>query len=143
LVPSALPTRGSARVCSDRLEPGGGGSTRMRARAGDPPRTMAQKILASRSDESAPATDLVRAKVAQVVLTRSASRVLAEAFALGLKKTQLEAAVVYDGRCVTTAFARPEEPEPVLDDPAFDPTAYSLTLARAGIGVPPAVHLER
>ncbi len=115
----------------------------MRARAGDPPRTMAQKILASRSDEQAPATDLVRAKVDQVVLTRSPSRVLAEAFALGLKKTQIEAAVIYDGRCVTSAYARPEEPEPVLDDPSFDPTAQSLTLARAGIGVPPAVHLER
>ncbi len=115
----------------------------MRARAGDPPRTMAQKILASRSDEGAPPTDLVKAKVDQVVLTRSPSRVLAEAFALGLKKTQLEAAVIYDGRCVTSAAPRPEEPEPVLDDPTFDPTAQSLTLARAGIGVPPAVHLER
>lgn len=115
----------------------------MRARAGDPPRTMAQKILASRSDESAPLTDLVKAKVDQVVLTRNPSRVLAEAFALGLKKTQLEAAVVYDGRCVSSAYPRPEEVEPVLDDPSFDPTAQSLTLARAGIGVPPAVHLER
>jgi aconitate hydratase len=104
---------------------------------------MAQKILASRSDESAPNTDLVKAKVDQVVLTRSPSRVLAEAFALGLKKTQLEAAVIYDGRCVTSASARPEELDPVLDDPAFDPTASSLTLARAGIGVPSAVHLER
>lgn len=115
----------------------------MRARAGDPPRTMAQKILASRSDETAPSTDLIRAKVDQVVLTRSPSRVLAEAFALGLKKTQLEAAVIYDGRCVGSAYPRPEEAEPVLDDPGFDPTASSLTLARAGIGVPPAVHLER
>ena len=115
----------------------------MRARAGDPPRTMAQKILASRSDEAAPQTDLIKAKIDQVVLTRSPSRVLAEAFASGLKKTQLEAAVVYDGRCVTSAFPRPEEPEPVLDDPSFDPTAQSLTLARAGIGAPPAVHLER
>ena len=115
----------------------------MRARAGDPPRTMAQKILASRSDENAPASDLIKAKVDQVVLTRSPSRVLAEAFALGLKKTQIEAAVIYDGRCVSSAYPRPEEPEPVLDDPSFDPTAQSLTLARAGIGVPPAVHLER
>ncbi|MBI2388962.1 MAG: 3-isopropylmalate dehydratase [Deltaproteobacteria bacterium] len=104
---------------------------------------MAQKILASRSDESAPSTDLIKAKVDQVVLTRSPSRVLAEAFALGLKKTQIEAAVVYDGRCVTSTHPRPEEPEPVLDDPSFDPTAQSLTLARAGIGVPSAVHLER
>ncbi len=115
----------------------------MRARAGDPPRTMAQKILASRSDENAPGTDLIKAKVDQVVLTRSPSRVLAEAFALGLKKTQIEAAVIYDGRCVSSAYPRPEEPEPVLDDPSFDPTAQSLTLARAGIGVPSAVHLER
>jgi aconitate hydratase len=115
----------------------------MRARAGDPPRTMAQKILASRSDENAPASDLIKAKVDQVVLTRSPSRVLAEAFALGLKKTQIEAAVIYDGRCVSSAYPRPEEPEAVLDDPSFDPTAQSLTLARAGIGVPPAVHLER
>lgn len=115
----------------------------MRARAGDPPRTMAQKILASRSDENAPASDLIKAKVDQVVLTRNPSRVLAEAFALGLKKTQIEAAVIYDGRCVSSAYPRPEEAEPVLDDPSFDPTAQSLTLARAGIGVPPAVHLER
>ena len=45
----------------------------MRARAGDPPRTMAQKILASRSDEGAPNTDLIKAKVDQVVLTPPSS----------------------------------------------------------------------
>ena len=43
----------------------------MRARAGDPPRTMAQKILAGRCVDPMLSADLVQVKVDQIVLTRS------------------------------------------------------------------------
>ena len=50
----------------------------MRARAGDPPRTMTQKILAGRADDPNLNGDLVRVKVDQVVLAREPDRTLAE-----------------------------------------------------------------
>ena len=69
----------------------------MRARAGDPPRTMAQKILAGRCADPSLAGDLVLVKVDQVVLARAPSRALAEAVAVGLKKTSVETAIAYEG----------------------------------------------
>lgn len=65
----------------------------MRARAGDPPRTMPQKILAGRCNDPQLRGDLVQVKVDQVVLSRAPARALAEATALGLKKTTVEVAV--------------------------------------------------
>ena len=49
----------------------------MRARAGDPPRTMAQKILAGRSADPTLAGDLVEVKVDQIVLARAPMRAFA------------------------------------------------------------------
>ena len=51
----------------------------MRARAGDPPRTMAQKILAGRCAIRRLSGDLVQVKVDQIVLARAPARALAEA----------------------------------------------------------------
>src|SRR2546423_12826971 len=73
----------------------------MRARAGDPPRTMPQKILAGRAADPQLRGDLVQVKVDQVVLSRAPNRALSEALALGMKKTTVEVAVAYDGTCVT------------------------------------------
>ena len=80
----------------------------MRARAGEPPRTMAQKILAARSRsrsgaQSAPhlAGDMVEVSVDQIVLARAPMRALEQALGAGLKKTSVEVAVAYDGCCIT------------------------------------------
>ncbi|MEY2934229.1 MAG: 3-isopropylmalate dehydratase large subunit, partial [Pseudomonadota bacterium] len=42
----------------------------MRAKAGDPPRTMPQKILVGRTDDSRLEDDIVRVRVDQVILAR-------------------------------------------------------------------------
>ena len=43
----------------------------MRARAGDPPRTMPQKVLAGRTSDTQLKGDMVRVKVDQVILSLS------------------------------------------------------------------------
>jgi aconitate hydratase len=127
----------------------------MRARAGDPPRTMAQKVLAGRSADSAPADvsrvarDLVPVKVDQIVLARAPLRAFAEALSAGLKRTTAETAIAYDGSCVTEA----EDAGPSVDGRpkaqgslvAATPEmlAHGLVVARPGVGYPSTVHLER
>lgn len=110
----------------------------MRARAGDPPRTMAQKILAARSSAAAPAGDFVEAQVDQVVLARAPARAYAEALSLGLKRSHVEVAVAYEGRCVTEA-----NPADDARLAAADMVARGISFARAGVGFPGPVHLER
>jgi homoaconitase/3-isopropylmalate dehydratase large subunit len=114
----------------------------MRAKAGDPPRTMPQKILAGRADDPGLHDDIVRVRVDQVILSREPNDVLRDAVEWGLKKTSVETAVAYDTRCVTTRGADEQEcrtPQQV------DARALSrgIVIARAGIGFPSAVHLER
>ena len=112
----------------------------MRARAGDPPRTMAQKILAgadarirrSRATSS-------RSKVDQVVLARAPARALGEAVAAGLKKTSVEVAIAYDGRCVTDATRGGT----TRGAASVEMLAHGVLVARAGVGFPAPVHLER
>jgi len=115
----------------------------MRARAGDPPRTMPQKILAARAEDQQLRGELVQAKVDQVILSRAPTRAFAEARAAGLKKTPVEVVVAYDGTCVTdaswhTAVAA-GDPSAVPDEMA----SYGIQIARPGIGYPGPVHLER
>ncbi len=115
----------------------------MRARAGDPPRTMPQKILAGRCNDPQLRGDLVQVKVDQVVLSRAPARALAEATALGLKKTTVEVAVAYDGTCVTNrASLRDTEDRGPGSTPPELP-AFNIQIARPGIGFPGPVHLER
>jgi aconitate hydratase len=108
----------------------------MRAKAGDPPRTMPQKILAGRADDPLLGSDLVHLKVDQVILSRDPDRAVAEAERLGMKKAAVEVALAYDTRCVTHA----NEPEPSGLRAALQ---YGMLVARPGIGFPAAVHLER
>ncbi len=110
----------------------------MRARAGDPPRTMAQKIFAARSPDPAPATGVVEIDVDQIVLVRSAARVVAEAVADGLKKTTAEVAVAYEGRCVTDGTAADE-----ARASSSELLSRGVLVARAGVGFPAPAHLER
>jgi aconitate hydratase len=110
----------------------------MRAKAGDPPRTMPQKILAGRADDPTLGRDLVRLKVDQVILSRDPSKGLAEAKRLGLKKAAVEVAIAYETECVTIHHQSPPGdavPREVLQT--------GVLIARPGIGFPSAVHLER
>src|SRR5258706_7448049 len=110
----------------------------MRARAGDPPRTMTQKVLAGRADDQSLSGDLVRVKVDQVILARDPNRALGEALLQGMKKCAVEVAVAYDTRCVTTEIA-----ESASDRIARAALQANVLVARPGIGFPAAVHLER
>src|SRR4051812_45961651 len=112
----------------------------MRARAGDPPRTMTQKILAGRADDPNLNGDLVRVKVDQVVLAREPDRTLAEPALVGAKKCAVEVGIAYDTRCVT-ALAH-TSPGLSLRG-AKDALNLGMLIARPGIGFPAAVHLER
>jgi aconitate hydratase len=104
---------------------------------------MPQKILAGRAADPQLRGDLVQVKVDQIILSRTPSRVLAEAIAAGMKKTSVEVAVAYDGTCVTDAssLADVERGMPTSVSPEL-PT-YNVPIARPGIGFPGPVHLER
>jgi aconitate hydratase len=112
----------------------------MRARAGDPPRTMTQKILAGRADDPSLDSDLVHVKIDHVVLSREPERVLSEALLGGMKKVAVEVAIAYDTRCVTRAG---EVPSASGARAYRDAVQLGLLVARPGIGFPAAVHLER
>src|SRR4029079_4758174 len=101
----------------------------MRARAGDPPRTMPQKILAGRATDPQLRGDVVQVKVDQVVLSRTPSRALAEAALAGVKKNSVEVAVVEHGTCITDAasMAETDEGGPRSVSPEF-PT-YNVPVA--------------
>src|ERR1700722_1555160 len=109
----------------------------MRARAGDPPRTMTQKILSARAGDPSLGSELVAVQADQIVLARAPSRVLGEAIAAGLKKTSAEVAIAYDTRCVTDAG-------PGLDSrsASVETLSHGILVARAGVGFPAPVHLE-
>ena len=132
----------------------------MRARAGDPPRTMAQKVLAGRASDgshvgralaASAASDMVEVKVDQVVLARFPNKAFADGLACGLKRTHVEVAVAYDTACVT-------EPEAPVFSAApgnrsreqarergvsSEMLGHGIVVARPGIGYPSSVHLER
>ena len=115
----------------------------MRARAGDPPRTMPQKILAGRASDPQLRGDVVLVKVDQVILSRAPSRALAEALAAGMKKTSVEAAVAYDGTCITDAASLADVDEGGQSSASPELPAHNVPIARPGIGFPGPVHLER
>ncbi len=119
----------------------------MRARAGDPPRTMAQKILAGRCADPTLSADLVQVKVDQIVLARSPLRAMAEAREAGLKKTSAELAIVYDGHCVSGAATKGSSSLAAQRDEMFaatpDVLGHGVVLARPGVGFAAPVHLER
>ena len=112
----------------------------MRARAGDPPRTMAQKILAGRCADPMLAGSQVSVKVDQIVLSRSPLRAIAEAREAGLKKTSAEVAIVYDTQCVGSATRARHEDIPAA---TAEILSHGIVLARPGVGFAAPVHLER
>ncbi len=124
----------------------------MRAKAGDPPRTMAQKVLAGRCADPSLSSSMVEVKVDQVVLARAPMRAFAEACAFGLKKANVEVAIAFDGTCITEARAATERVEARAATERVDDgngadlselVAHGIVLARPGVGYPSVVHLER
>ena len=103
----------------------------MRAKAGAPPRTMVQKILAGRSRDPENLGDVVDAKIDHVVVAREPEKVFAELQKIGKGPAQVEVAVAYDGACVN----------PAATFPAEELSARGVLVARAGAGYPSAVHL--
>lgn len=114
----------------------------MRARAGDPPRTMPQKILAGRADDPLLSGELVQARVDQVILVQEPNRVIGEAIQGGLTKPAVEVAIAYDTTCIT---ARDATGHDLVHHPRVSAAALQrgVLVARAGIGFPSAVHIER
>jgi aconitate hydratase len=99
---------------------------------------MTQKILSARAREASPADDLAEVAVDQVVLVRAPARALAEAVAAGLKRAAPELAVAYDGRCITEGGASPD-----TRSATSEMLSHGVLVARAGVGFPAPVHLER
>ncbi|HET9955329.1 MAG TPA: aconitase family protein, partial [Polyangiaceae bacterium] len=112
----------------------------MRARAGDPPRTMTQKILAGRADDPNLAGELVRVKVDQVVLARDPAAAMGRVLELGGKKCAVEVGIAYDTACVTTPGDLPSSAAVKSLKEALN---LGMLVGRPGIGFPAAVHLER
>lgn len=118
----------------------------MRAKAGDPPRTMAQKVLAGRCADPSLSSSMVEVKVDQIVLARAPMRAFAEGCAFGLKKANVEVAIAYDGTCITEARAATERNEDAPGHRGHDLAelvSHGIVLARPGVGYPSVVHLER
>src|SRR4029078_4227746 len=112
-------------------------------RAGDPPRTMPQKILAGRATDPQLRGDVVQVKVDQVRLSRAPTRPLADAIAAGMKKTPVEPAVAYDCTCITDAasLTAVDEGGHASVSPEFP--MLNVPVAPPGSGFPGPVHLER
>jgi aconitate hydratase len=104
---------------------------------------MPQKVLAGRATDPQLRGELVQVKVDQVILSRAPSRAIAEAIAAGMKKTSVEVAVAYDGTCVTDGASLAELKTGAPRSVSRDLPLYNVLVARAGIGFPGPVHLER
>lgn len=114
----------------------------MRARAGDAPRTMTQKILGGHAREGSSEAELTRIKVDQVVLAREPNRALSQAIEAGLRKAAVEVAVAYPRHCIGWNASTGSEP----GDESYVPISaleVGVQVARPGIGFAPIVHLER
>ncbi|MCH2110133.1 MAG: aconitase family protein, partial [Polyangiaceae bacterium] len=114
----------------------------MRAKAGDPPRTMGQRVLASHATSEAPDEDgLIEVKVDQVVLAREPNRSLGLAVQEGLTQSRVEVSIAYHPYSIglSTNEVDPRAPTSV---PA-EALGLGFLVAQKGVGFAPAVHLER
>lgn len=113
----------------------------MRARAGDPPKTMSQKVLAAHCDGGNKSSDLIEVKVDQIVLAREPSRVLGSAVERGLTKAIPEVCIAYPPRCVAwqKGDADPRAPHRVPQDAI----SLGFLVAQPGAGFASTIHLER
>lgn len=115
----------------------------MRARAGDPPRTMPQKVLAGRANDPQLRGDLVSVKVDQVILSRAPARAMTEALAFGMKKAKPEVTIAYDGVAVSNPTTQAAQAAGAHEAVCSGLPELGVMLARPGIGFPAPVHIER
>ena len=116
----------------------------MRAKAGDPPRTICQKILGPRQRGTAQPNDPVILAVDQIAISQGVNGALADAKLRGLgtgttsasKRTPVELAVAYDQRGARRSAQ-------ALAATTRDALAHGLVVSRAGMGFAAPVHLER
>ena len=110
----------------------------MRARAGDPPRNMSQKVFAGHSDESTEVGEINQLRVDHIILAKDPESVLDLAIQHGLEECVVETAIVYDAHCIEseTSSKRQRQLPPVA-------VKKGILVARPGIGFPASVHLER
>ncbi len=94
-------------------------------RAGDAPRTMAEKILGGREEAD------------QIALVRAPRAALDAAIARGFKRARAEVAVAYETACVSSAG------DASVDGSRATLLSHGVLVARAGAGFPGPVHLER
>ena len=114
----------------------------MRARAGDPPRTMAQKILAGRCADPTLSGDVVQVKVDQIVLVARAS---------ARDRRGTRGRPEEDLRGGGDRLRRPRghrQPASRLHSEemqaaAAEVLAHGIVIGRPGVGFPAPVHLER
>jgi aconitate hydratase len=98
---------------------------------------MAQKILAARASDASHDREMISARVDQIVLARAPMRAFDLSLSLGLNKASADVAVVYDGCCIA-------KPSPESDAAIpLEMLAHGVHVARAGVGFPGPVHLER
>ena len=100
---------------------------------------MAQKILSTRSGDPTLVEDMVRVAVDQIVLARAPMRAHLAAMAAGLKKPSAEVAIAYDTRCITGDESFSDSTRAA----SAEMLAHGVLVARAGVGFPGPVHLER
>jgi aconitate hydratase len=103
---------------------------------------MAQKVLAGRCGDPSLSGGMIEVKVDQAVLSRAPLRAFAEALGAGLKRASPEVSIAYDVACVTLRDEEPEALGPASPSPP-ELLAHGIAIARAGVGYPSAVHLER
>jgi aconitate hydratase len=104
---------------------------------------MPQKVLAGRASDPQLRGDLVRVKVDQVILSRAPSRAVAEGLQWGLRKAVPEVTIAYDGTAVTDAASDRATLACAPGTVAAAFPEYGVLVARAGIGFPAPVHIER
>ncbi len=104
---------------------------------------MPQKVLAGRSGDPHLRGDLIRIKVDQVILARAPARAVAEALRLGMKKALPEVTIAYDGFAVSDPCTLLAAANGAADSVSSAFPEYNVLVARAGIGYPAPVHLER
>ena len=111
----------------------------MRARAGDPPRTMAEKLVSGRAASRHADAELMRLPADQVAIVHSPEAVLTHPSVAALERVAVETAVVYEPQCVrfrnSSRSSGIEFRRNVL--------RQGMQVAKAGLGFAATVHSER
>jgi len=104
---------------------------------------MPQKVLAGRSGDPQLRGEFIRIKVDQVILSRAPARAVSEGLKLGMKKASPEVTIAYDAFAVSDPCTLQAAANGAADSVSSAFPEYNVLVARAGIGYPAPVHIER